>query len=130
MDLETFSNLSAGAQRRIEDEIIALGPDEPDALDEVIAESTGGNPEFPRLLDRAMALRHERDALLAEMRQTRQAHKVRQRDIAARMGVSQALIARLERGDHDPHLSTLQRYAQSLGKHLEWHLVDAGPGSV
>ncbi|WP_235593855.1 helix-turn-helix domain-containing protein [Rhodococcus ruber] len=35
--------------------------------------------------------------------------------VAARMGTSQSAVARLERGDLDPRLSTLERYAQAVG---------------
>ena len=42
-----------------------------------------------------------------------------QGDVAARMGTSQPVIARLEAGGRDPRLSTLERYARALGADLE-----------
>lgn len=42
-----------------------------------------------------------------------------QGDVAARMGTSQPVIARLEAGGRDPRLSTLERYAGALGADLE-----------
>lgn len=38
-----------------------------------------------------------------------------QSDLAARMGVTQSAVARIERGDRDPRLATLGRYAHALG---------------
>jgi ubiquitin-like protein Pup len=44
---------------------------------------------------------------------------------AARMGTSEAAIARLEAGEVDPRLSTVERFADALGKRLEWHLGES-----
>lgn len=38
-----------------------------------------------------------------------------QTDLAARMGVTQSAVARVESGDRDPRLATLGRYAHALG---------------
>jgi len=46
-----------------------------------------------------------------------------QTQVAARMGTSQSAVARLERGDADVRLSTLQRYAAALGRRLGFGLV-------
>jgi len=45
-----------------------------------------------------------------------------QTEVAARMGTSQSAVARLESGDADVRLSTLERYADALGERLEWRL--------
>ena len=39
--------------------------------------------------------------------------------VAARMGTSQSAVARLESGDADVRLSTLERYAAALGQQLD-----------
>jgi predicted transcriptional regulator len=51
--------------------------------------------------------------------------RISQQVVAKRIKTSQPAIARLEAGDVDPRLSTVQRYAASLGKRVEWILVDA-----
>ena len=45
-----------------------------------------------------------------------------QTEVAARMGTSQSAVARLESGDADIRLSTLDRYAAALGRQLGWSL--------
>jgi transcriptional regulator with XRE-family HTH domain len=45
-----------------------------------------------------------------------------QTEVAARMGTSQSAVARLESGDADIRLSTLERYAAALGRRLGWSL--------
>ena len=45
-----------------------------------------------------------------------------QTEVAARMGTSQSAVARLESGDADVRLSTLERYAAALGQTLDWKL--------
>ena len=45
-----------------------------------------------------------------------------QTEVAARMGTSQSAVARLESGDADVRLSTLERYAAALGQRLEVRL--------
>ncbi|HUR78631.1 MAG TPA: helix-turn-helix transcriptional regulator [Acidimicrobiales bacterium] len=47
-----------------------------------------------------------------------------QTEIGARMRTSQSAVARLESGDADVRLSTLERYAVALGQRLEWRLRD------
>ena len=43
-----------------------------------------------------------------------------QTEVAARMGTSQSAVARLESGDADVRLSTLERYVAALGERLDW----------
>jgi DNA-binding XRE family transcriptional regulator len=47
-------------------------------------------------------------------------HHLTQTELARRLGMRQPHIARLEAGDHEPSLATLQRLAQVLG--LEFHI--------
>jgi predicted transcriptional regulator len=46
-----------------------------------------------------------------------------QTTVAARMGTSQSVVARIESGAVDTKLSTLERYAHAIGKRLEWQVV-------
>jgi predicted transcriptional regulator len=43
-----------------------------------------------------------------------------QTEVAARMGTSQSAVARLESGDADIRLSTLDRYVAAIGERLDW----------
>jgi len=42
-------------------------------------------------------------------------HSLTQRQLATRLGMAQAAVARLERGDIEPKLSTLRRLSRELG---------------
>jgi DNA-binding XRE family transcriptional regulator len=57
------------------------------------------------------------DDILA-LTQIRQQRGVTQRDLASRLGVSQANVSRIERED-DVYVSTLRRYVEALGGELE-----------
>jgi DNA-binding XRE family transcriptional regulator len=94
---------------------------EQDFLDEMIEESTKRNPEFPSLMEEA----RQRRALLNRLADIRTRSRISQKTIAKRIKTSQPAIARLEAGTVDPRLSTVQRYAASIGKRVEWTLVDA-----
>jgi transcriptional regulator with XRE-family HTH domain len=96
-----------------------------DFLDEVINERTAANPDFPAMVDHALK-RRELIRALAAMRERR---GISQTVVADRMKTSQSSIARLESGDCDARLSTVDRYAAALGMKLEWDLrdVDAEP---
>jgi predicted transcriptional regulator len=94
---------------------------EHDFLDEMIEESTKKNPEFPSLMEEARQRRALLDALVAMRNRSR----ISQSALAKRIKTSQPAIARLEAGVIDPRLSTLQRYAASVGKRIELTLIDA-----
>ena len=72
-------------------------------------------PGLQGMLDR-------RRALLGELFTARQESSLSQTEIAARMGTSQSAVARLERGDVDARLSTLERYAAALGRTVDWQV--------
>lgn len=54
-------------------------------------------------------------------------HKVTQTELARRLGMRQPHVARLEAGDHEPSLTTLQRLSHVLG--IEFH-IDITPESA
>jgi predicted transcriptional regulator len=45
--------------------------------------------------------------------------------VAARMGTSEAAVARLEAAIVDPRASTIERFAAAVGKRIQWEIVDA-----
>jgi len=61
-----------------------------------------------------------RQELAAELTAVRLAAGLSQTEVAARMGTSQSAVARLEAGDGDVRLSTLERYASAVGCELRW----------
>jgi transcriptional regulator with XRE-family HTH domain len=65
-----------------------------------------------------------RRALAADLTARRAEEGLSQTEVAARMGTSQSAVARLESGDADVRLSTLERYAAALNLRLDWRLVD------
>ena len=75
-------------------------------------------PVFPGFAE--MAAR--RRALTDELVTRRVRLGLSQTQVAARMGTSQSAVARLESGDADIRLSTLERYAAALDMQLDWKL--------
>jgi transcriptional regulator with XRE-family HTH domain len=74
---------------------------------------------------REIALRRmsgERRRLLADLTARRQAAGLSQTEIAARMRTSQSAVARLEAGDADVRMSTLERYAAAIGSSIAWEV--------
>jgi predicted transcriptional regulator len=63
-----------------------------------------------------------RRELLAELVAHRRAAGLSQSQVAERMGTSQPAVARLEAGEVDARMSTLQRYAAALGHRMEVRL--------
>jgi DNA-binding phage protein len=93
--------------------------EEPDFLDEIIADRTARNPEFPKLLEAA----ERRRALLKELAGVRERQRRSQTAVAAEMKTSQSSVARLESPAGDARLSTIDRYAEALGFRVQWHLL-------
>jgi len=90
---------------------------------------------------REMALRRmsdERRRLVADLSAQRRSAGLSQTEVAARMGTSQSAVARLESGDADVRVSTLERYAAAIGSQLAWQArvqpsagpEPAGPGPI
>jgi len=84
----------------------------------------GGVPELPLLPGfREMALRRmseQRRQLVADLTAQRRSAGMSQTEVAARMGTSQSAVARLETGEADVRVSTLERYAAAIGSQLAW----------
>ena len=93
-----------------------------DFLDETIASRTVANQAFPRLV--AVAAR--RRELVRELVALRASQGLSQMTVAERMGTSQPVVARLEAGDLDSRISTLERYADAVGVELEIRLTERG----
>jgi ribosome-binding protein aMBF1 (putative translation factor) len=83
------------------------------------APTEDGLPRLPGVREAAQR-RHDVVRRLADARQEQ---GLSQTIVAARMGTSQSVIARLESGTLDMRLSTLDRYAAALGLEL---VVDVG----
>ena len=66
---------------------------------------------------REMAERRRR--VVAELAAARRAEGLSQSAVAAQMGTSQPVVARLESGQVDVRLSTLSRYAAAVGRELD-----------
>ena len=65
------------------------------------------------------ARRHE---LIEQLARARRESGLSQTELAARMGTSQSAVARLESGELDARLSTLERYAAALGRAVDWQV--------
>jgi transcriptional regulator with XRE-family HTH domain len=83
---------------------------------------------------REMALRRmaaDRRRLVTDLAAERQAARLSQTEVAARMGTSQSAVARLESGEADARASTLERYAAAIGRQITWrmqHSARLAPG--
>lgn len=86
-------------------------------------ERTGaGDPLLPSFRDLAQRRRGVLDDLVAQ----RQAAGLSQAEVALRMGTSQPAVARLEAGQVDVRLSTLERYAAVIGCRLDMGVTREG----
>ncbi len=75
-------------------------------------------PVFPGFREIAQ----RRRGLIGELVTARQQQGLSQTVVAARMGTSQSVVARLESGEIDVRLSTLERYAAAVGRGLDVRL--------
>ena len=85
-----------------------------DELDEFVAEAST-NPVFAAALDHARGRRR----VLTELARLRVAAGLTRTVVAARMGTSEAAVARLESGSTDPRLSSVERFAAAIGVELD-----------
>lgn len=77
-------------------------------------------PGFKEMADR-------RRALAKELTERRVQLGLTQTEVAAKMGTSQSAVARLESGQLDVRMSTLERYAAAVGHVVSWRLENRGP---
>jgi transcriptional regulator with XRE-family HTH domain len=82
---------------------------------------------MPRLPGVREAAEHRR-AIVRQLADARQEQRLSQTAVAAQMGTSQSVVARLESGALDMRLSSLQRYAAALGFDLMIELKGVGDG--
>ena len=78
------------------------------------------DPILPGFADMAKRRRALTEALVAR----RVELGLSQTEVAARMMTSQSAVARIEAGEADIRLSTLERYAAALGQVLDFRLQD------
>ncbi len=67
-------------------------------------------------------------AVVGEMIEARQAAGLTQAEIAARMGTTQSVVARLETARHMPTFDLVARYAAAIDRRLDIHLVPSRSG--
>ena len=77
-------------------------------------------PVFPGFAEIATRRRALADELVARRTEL----GLSQTEVAARMGTSQSAVARLESGEADVRLSTLERYVAALERQLDWRLEE------
>jgi ribosome-binding protein aMBF1 (putative translation factor) len=87
-----------------------------DLLDELIDERRKKNADFPELVEANLRARK----LVRSLAERRRKLGLSQTVVAARMGTSQSALARLEAGESDPRISTIERYAEVLGQELAY----------
>lgn len=98
---------------------------ERDFLDKMIDKRTQRNPGFPRLLDAA----RRRRELLHALAERREQQERTQTAVAAAMATSQSFVARLESTAADAKVSTVERYADTLGYVVQFHLIPTEQGA-
>jgi ribosome-binding protein aMBF1 (putative translation factor) len=92
---------------------------------EPVEEPGDSLPLLPGFREMALGrMSAERRRLVADLAAQRQSAGLSQTEIAARMGTSQSAVARLEAGEADVRVSTLERYAAAIGTQITWQ---AGP---
>ena len=69
-------------------------------------------------------------AIVGELIDARQAAGLTQAQIAARMGTTQSVIARLEKARHMPSFDLVARYAAAVGRRVDMRLVPGGGHNV
>lgn len=86
-------------------------------LDEMRANDPELQAEYERL--------GPRYKLISALIGARQRAGLTQRELARRMGRSQAVVSRLESAEHSPRIETLLEYAEACGHQIELRIVEA-----
>jgi hypothetical protein len=90
-------------------------PKPADDLDAYVSARTARQPGFRKRVDDATARAHARVELGKKLRKLRGSRT--QTWVAAQMGTTESIVRRIESG-LDVRLSTLEKYAEALGKQL------------
>lgn len=93
-----------------------------DLLEEITERRIKANAAFPELVEAAL----ERRKLLRALASVREAAGVSQTAVAATMGTSQSAVARIESGEADVRMSTVERYAAAIGSRVTWTVAPSG----
>lgn len=86
--------------------------------EDVYAEMVRKNPGME---ERMKVLSEQQDFVLG-LGELRQGRKITQKELAEKLGTTQANVSRIER-EEDVRLSTLEKYAAALGGRLELHVI-------
>lgn len=81
-------------------------------------------PTMEQIVALATHLADEDERLLFELIKARKDAGLSQKDVADRLAIKQPSVAKFERYDSDPRLSTIRRYALAVGARVE-HSVTA-----
>jgi HTH-type transcriptional regulator / antitoxin HipB len=93
-----------------------------DDLDRLIADLKAKNPEIAESFERG----YQAFRLGAMLQLAREDAGMTQEQVAQRLGTKKSAISRIENHAGDLRLSTLQRYAEAVGKELVLELRDPG----
>lgn len=90
-----------------------------DALDRLIGDFVGNDPERQRMLDEEV-VNVEAAQLVYELRKRA---GLSQRELAKRVGTTASVICRMEQADYEGSLAMLRRIAGALNRRLELRAV-------
>ncbi|HEY0025180.1 MAG TPA: helix-turn-helix transcriptional regulator [Longimicrobium sp.] len=95
-------------------------------LDRWTAERALSDPEFAEAYERGYQAFH----LGHMLRVAREDAKLTQAQLAERLGTHKSAISRMENHAEDIRLSTLQRYAEAVGRILKLELMPESEGTI
>lgn len=95
-------------------------------MDELkILENEAGLDPYSQDYQLRQSLAEEDDNLLERLVRIRKAKGLSQQDVADRMNRNRSAVCNFERLGHDPHLSTIRRYAAAIGAYVRHEVRDA-----